>query len=217
MLSAGRAYAIPEFAEHNPTAAVYGEMGVTMRDPVSPGNEDVDIWIRFGYSFYYDAVAIYYTTDGSEPQGSYGTPIASTSVLTSAGGQINFVRNEPHSPSNIDWWKGTIPATGGANVKYKISRWYIGGGMEVFTNNTGCADGSCDDPAAPEPVFNYSVGGSTTLPWPGQGAPAANPDVGYPPVRFWKEEAIVGNNYMNVMLDRNVNCSTAWLSKPACA
>ncbi len=39
--------------------------------------------------------------------------------------------------------------------------------------------------------------------WPGKGWPYADHDVGYPPVSFWKEEGVVGNNYMNVQLDQN--------------
>ena len=39
--------------------------------------------------------------------------------------------------------------------------------------------------------------------WPGAGAGQPNPSAGYPPVSFWKEEGVVGNNNINVMLDQN--------------
>jgi GH15 family glucan-1,4-alpha-glucosidase len=208
LASSAIAWATPEFVEHIPANAVYGEgTGVTMRAPVNPGaGAGIDVWVRIGYSFYYTDVALYYTIDGSTPAGSFGTPSGTTSVLRS-GAAISFIRNEPHSPNNIDWWKVTLPAncaTAGATVKYQISAWHNGGGPEIFANNYGCADGTCDNPAAPATVFQYTVpGGGATLPWPGKGAPYADHAVGYPPVSLWKEEGVVGNNYMNVQLDQN--------------
>jgi len=197
------AAATPDFVEHIPAGGVYGEpAGVTMRDPDVPREEEVvDLWIRIGYSFWYTDVAVYYTTDGTEPAGSRGTPAGTTSVLRSSAGQITFVRNEPHSP-NIDWWKCTLPVaarTFGINVKYKIGAWHSGGGAEVFANNYGCADGTCDDPAATAAVFFYRV----RLAWPGRGHPYTPPGIGYPPVHLWKEEGGVGNQYINVMIDQN--------------
>jgi hypothetical protein len=180
-------YAAAEFVEHNPTGQVYGEApGITMREADVPREGDaVDLWARIGYSFWYTDVAIYYTTDGSEPAGAKGVPTGSTAVLTNAGGGISFIRNEPHSPDNIDWWKGTLPPatrTYGLTVKYKIGAWHSGGGPEVFTG-----------------TFAYTV----KLAWPGKGAPYGDHYAGYPAVHFWKEEAVVGNNYMTVMLDQN--------------
>jgi len=207
LASSAIAWATPDFVEHIPANAVYGEAaGVTMRTPVSPGaGAGIVVWVRLGYSFYYTDVALYYTTDGSTPAGSFGTAGGTTSVLRS-GSTISFIRNEPHSPDNIDWWKVTLPAscaTAGTTVKYKISAWHSGGGPEIFANNYGCADGTCDTPSAPATVFQYTVGGGTTLPWPGKGAPYADHTVGYPPVSLWKEEGVVGNNFMNVQLDQN--------------
>ena len=163
--------------------------------------ETVEAWIRIGYSFWWTDAVAYYTTDGTEPAGSFGTPSGTTSVVTAS-----WVRNEPHTPDNIDWCMATLPGfAAGTTVKYKLSSWHNGGGAEVFANNYGCADGTCDDPGAPQAVFEYTVsgGGGDTLPWPGAGAGAADPNNGYPPVSFWKEEGVVGNNYMNVMIDQN--------------
>jgi GH15 family glucan-1,4-alpha-glucosidase len=184
---AAPAWAEPEFVEHVPGNQVYGEpAGVTMREPDAPREaEAVDVWARIGYSFWYTDIAVYYTTDGSEPSGAKGVPSATTSVLTSSAGGIGFVRNEPHSPDNIDWWKGTLPAPTricGLAVKYKIGAWHSGGGAEILTG-----------------TFTYVV----KLAWPGKGAPHADHQLGYPAVHFWKEEGVVGNNYINVMLDQN--------------
>jgi len=181
------AFATPDFVEHTPTAQVYDEPpGITMREPAVPREGDiVDLWARIGYSFWYTDVAIYYTTDGTEPAGDKGSPSGSTAVLTSAGGGVSFIRNEPHSPDDIDWWKGTLPSatrTYGLTIKYKIGAWHSGGGPEVLTG-----------------THFYTV----KLAWPGKGAPHADHYAGYPAVHFWKEEAVVGNNYITVMLDQN--------------
>ena len=181
------AWATPDFVEHIPGNQVYGEAaGITMREPDAPRDGDVvDLWARIGYSFWYTNVAIYYTTDNTEPAGAKGVPGGTTQVLASSSGGVNFVRNEPHSPDNIDWWKGTLPAAtrlSGLTVKYKISAWHSGGGAEIFT--AACT---------------YTV----KLAWPGKGAPYTDHNTGYPPVHFWKEEGVVGNNYINVMLDQN--------------
>jgi hypothetical protein len=198
--------ATPDYVLHDPLRGVYGESAaVTMREPDAPREaEALQIWISIGYSFYYDRVAIYYTDDGAEPQGSFGSPQnASTRVLGSAEGSITFIRNEPHSP-NIDWWRAQLPGDYplreyGTTVRYRIGAWDSGGGPEVFANNTGCADGTCDDPSGAPATFAYTV----KLAWPGRGVPNASPDAGYPNVHFWKEEAVTGNNWMNVMLDQN--------------
>jgi|GEM_PF-386921 len=186
------AIAEPNFVYHSPSDQVYGEAsGVTMRESDVPReDETVDLWVRIGYSFYYTDVAIYYTTDGTDPQGSFGSPgSASTSVLRSSAGGVTFIRNEPASPANIDWWKATLPAstrTYGLTIKYKIGAWHSGGGSEVFANDSS-------------PVFSYNV----KLAWPGKGSPNSNPGAGYPNIHLWKEEAVVGNNWMNVQLDMN--------------
>lgn len=201
------ALATPDFVEHLATDAVYGEPStVTMRRPVYPGSQEaVDLWIRIGFSFYYTNVAIYYTLDGSTPVGSFGVPSGTTSALTSAAGQVAFVRNEPSGGGPIDWWKATLPGSlniPGRTVKYKVSAWHSGGGPEIFGNNYGCADGTCDDPGAPHTVFEYTIT-SSGVPWPGKGSPYSDFYAGYPPVALWKEEGVVGNNYMNVQLDQN--------------
>lgn len=197
------ALAIPDFVEHVPANAVYGESGVTMRNPSAPREgEEITIWTRIGYSFYYTDVAIYYTTDGSIPSGSRGIPTGTTQVLRSSAGQIQFVRNEPSGPGNIDWWRATLPAntrTYGQQIRYKIGSWHSGGGDEIFSNNYGCSDGQCDNPSAPATVYSYQV----KLAWPGRGSPHVNPDAGYPNTHLWKEEGVVGNNFMNVMIDQN--------------
>lgn len=44
---------------------------------------------------------------------------------------------------------------------------------------------------------------SAQVVWPGAGAGQGSPGAGYPPISFWKEEGVVGNNFINSMLDQN--------------
>src|SRR5262249_11287538 len=101
---------------------------------------------------------------------------------------VTFIRNENTAEGMRDWWKSTLPSNSrGYNqtIRYKLSAWSTGGGNEVFANG-GAA---------------YAF--TNRLAWPGAGAGSPNPATGYPPVYFWKEEAVVGNNYINAMLDQN--------------
>lgn len=183
------ALAAPSFVSHDPGVQVYGEpAGVTGREPELPREADgVQLWIKIGPSFSYNAVGVYYTTDGSEPQGSQGSPTGTTSVLLSygPGPAISFVRNE----GSDDWWVATLPSFTekyDTHFRYKISAWDTGAPVPEVFANAGAA-------------YEYT----TLLAWPGAGSGSATPSEGYPPLHFWKEEAVAGNNYINVMLDQN--------------
>ncbi len=185
------ASATPSFVYHDPGVQVYDQpAGVTMREPEVPREEEtVQLYIKIGPSFTYDSVAIYYTDDGSTPQGSKGIPQGSTMVLLSYGPapEVTFMYNEPGGSGNDDWWQATAPyftRDYQERIRYKIGAWESGG-FEVF------ADGGT--------VYEYT----NKLAWPGAGAGQPDPAAGYPPVSFWKEEGVVGNNYMNVMIDEN--------------
>lgn len=201
------ALATPEFIEHVAANPVFGEpAAVTMREPEVPrAGEAVDLWLRIGYSFFYTDVAVYYTTDGSTPGGAFGVGSGSTQVLRGNGGAFNdvlFVRNEGSPGGNIDWWRATLPAAArdyARSIRYRVSAWHSAGGPEIFANNYGCADGTCDDPTAPASTASYVV----KLAWPGAGAGQPDPAAGYPPISFWKEEAVFGNTYTAGMIDQN--------------
>ncbi|MBK8913379.1 MAG: hypothetical protein IPM64_02055 [Phycisphaerales bacterium] len=199
--------ATPEFIEHHPAVGVFGEgPGVTMREPeTAREGEPVELWLRIGFSFYYTDVAVYYTTDGSEPSGAMGVPGGTSQVLRGDGGafgDVLFVRNEPSGAGNIDWWRAELPPATrgyGTTLRYRVSAWHSGGGPEIFGNNYGCSDNVCDNPSAPATTHATTV----RLAWPGAGAGQANPGAGYPPVYFWKEEAVFGNTFTAGMLDQN--------------
>ena len=87
----------------------------TQRIPLSPGaNQSVEIWVKVGYEFDIDRGFIYYTTDGADPLGSFGTGVGSTRVV-----QLSF-GGEDAADATIDWWRGTIPGQAGGTVKYRI-------------------------------------------------------------------------------------------------
>ncbi len=161
------------------------------RNPASPREDEaVRVLFRVSFQFAYDNVAVYYTTDGSEPSGSFGTGTGTTQVLRNSASTVTFVANE-NSGGTRDWWTATIPVAGrtyGQLIKYKVSAWKAFTGGEVFANGGGS--------------YSYTV----KLAWPGQGSAfPGNEGIGYPPVWPYKEEGVVGNNFINAMLDQNGN------------
>jgi hypothetical protein len=183
------ALAQPSSVTHTPGDAVFSVAGATQRTPLTPRDgEAVTIYFRVCCQFTYDRVAVYYTTSGATPGGSFGSGTIGTLVLTggSPAGPVTFVANETTGGQTYDWWRATLPAGfGGETLKYKLSAWKPGVGSEVFANG-GAA-------------YSYSV----KLAWPGAGAGQASPGTGYPPVSFWKEEAVFGNTFTAGMLDQN--------------
>jgi len=187
------ALATPNYVAHNPGDGVFNNPGATQREPLQPRDgEAVKAYVKMGPSFSYMSVAVYYTVDGSTPGGSKGVGQVGTLVLLSFGAdvRVNFLYNEPLVGGTDDWWEAQFPAfvsTYGTTIKYKIGVWdnHDPGSPEVFANGGQ--------------VYEWT----TKLAWPGAGAPDPNPGVGYPPYYSWKEEGVVGNNYINVQLDQN--------------
>jgi len=104
---------------HNPASGVTSldaTNPATQQNPLSPtGGEPVDLWVQVGYDGDVNSCFIYYTTDGSEPEGAFGIGAGTTQVAPGA-----FVSGD-RTLANVDWWKGTIPAQpAGTQVRYKI-------------------------------------------------------------------------------------------------
>ena len=97
-----------DLAEHQPAdAAIPLESG---------GRQPVDVWVKVGFQFQINTCFIYYTTDGSNPEGAFGIGKGTTQVV-----QALYVDHDS-ATNNIDWWKGTIPAqTNGTQVRYKVA------------------------------------------------------------------------------------------------
>jgi len=109
------------WAWHSPSNATSMTSGnvPSQRTPLNPTNgQPVDIFVRAGYEFQVDRCYLYFTTDGSNPEGAFGVGRGTTIVVL--GGWVI----DDAVDGAIDWWKATIPATAntnGATIRYKIA------------------------------------------------------------------------------------------------
>jgi hypothetical protein len=108
------------FVYHDPLAAntaLAPNNTATQRVPLSPAaGQSADVYVKVGYQFQINTCYLYYTTDGSNPGGAFGTGTGTTQVVRG-----NFV-NHDSAQSNIDWWKVTIPAqSSNVTVQYKVA------------------------------------------------------------------------------------------------
>ncbi len=104
---------------HNPSSLVTGTNAtILQRQPNQPGaGQATEIWVKVGYQFDIDTGSIYYTTDGSNPEGSFSSGRGTTQVASMS---FHHTQNEPGGV--VDWWRGTIPAQANNTlVKYKIA------------------------------------------------------------------------------------------------
>ncbi len=109
---------------HNPTDVVTALTNATVQVipatqmvPTNPAaGQSVTLWIKVGYQFQINTCFIYYTTDGSNPEGAFGMGKGTTQVIQ---GQWF---NHDSAEENIDWWTGTIPGqASGTQVRYKVA------------------------------------------------------------------------------------------------
>ena len=85
--------------------------------PLNPtAAQTVDLWFKVGNQFTIDRGYVYYTTDGSEPNGAYAFPYGSTMVVA-----CNFI-DVDNIDGTVDWWKAVLPTQlNGSEIKYKVS------------------------------------------------------------------------------------------------
>lgn len=109
------------WAIHSPSNATSIVAGgaATQRFPLNPvASTATDIYVRAGYQFLVSRCYLYYTVDGSNPEGAFGVGRGTTQVVQ--GGWVN----DDSTDGSIDWWKATIPAgahTNGAQIRYKVA------------------------------------------------------------------------------------------------
>lgn len=114
-----------EWVYHDPAAtnsALPPNNSATQRVPLSPTNgQAVTIYVQVGYQFQINTCYIYYTTDGTNPEGAFGIGKGTTQMV-----QGHFL-NHDSAQSNIDWWSGVIPGMpDGTQVRYKVALFYGG-------------------------------------------------------------------------------------------
>lgn len=109
------------WAIHSPSnvTTIAGGGPATQRVPLHPAaGEAVEIYVRVGYEFQVSRCYLYYTTDGTNPEGAFGVGHGTTKAV-----QGSWV-NDDADNGTVDWWKATIPGAdnvAGANIRYKIA------------------------------------------------------------------------------------------------
>ena len=107
--------------------------------------ETYTLHFKIEFQFYTTSLRVYYTTDGSNPSGSFGTPFGTTQVATASYSCTYQVQTQ--GCQVVDVATAAIPPQpAGTTVKYIIGAWHSGGGSEVFANSglcSGCF--SCTD------------------------------------------------------------------------
>ena len=113
-----------EWVWHDPTNSVtsLSPNPATQMNPTNPTpSQSVDLWIKVGYQFQINTCYVYYTTDGSNPEGAYGVGKGTTQTV-----QGIWV-NHDSVQENIDWWKCTIPGQPtNTTVRYKLALFNAG-------------------------------------------------------------------------------------------
>src|SRR5437660_2956258 len=93
-------------------------------NPTNPApSQPVELWFKAGYNYQPNHCFIYYTTDGSNPEGTYGVGKGTTRVVNAG-----WVAHDS-ADSTIDWFKGTIPGSNqvnGVQVRYKAALYQDG-------------------------------------------------------------------------------------------
>jgi hypothetical protein len=119
---ANRTNSTANWVYHQPIDSVTLQGGggpASQRNPLNPGtNQAVDLWVKVGYQFQIDKCFIYYTTDGSNPEGAFGVGLGTTRTI-----EASWVNHDSVN-STIDWWRGTIPGSNqvsGVQIRYKIA------------------------------------------------------------------------------------------------
>jgi hypothetical protein len=105
-----------EWVYHDPAAnaTISGQASVPQRSSTTSA-APIQLWVKVGYENRVTRCFVYYTTDGSAPEGAFGVPRGTTQVV-----QGSFVGDDS-ADGTIDWWRATVPAQPiGITVKYRV-------------------------------------------------------------------------------------------------
>jgi glycosidase len=113
------------FVYHDPAdtnSAAGQNNALQQRNPFAPtAGQSADIYVKIGYTNYFNTCFLYYTTDGSNPEGAFGVGKGTTKTVPAS-----FVAGDAAAPT-IQWYKATIPGqTAGTQVRYKVGAFYGG-------------------------------------------------------------------------------------------
>jgi hypothetical protein len=120
---------------------------------------------KIEFQFFTNSARVYYTTDGSNPGGSFGTGFGTTQVATAS--YTCTYSDQTQGCQIVDVVTGAIPPqAAGTTVKYIVGAWHSGGGPEVFANSGTCPGCfSCTDSTTGcATVFDYAVAPAPSTP-----------------------------------------------------
>ena len=101
---------------HEPTNQFAGTTNQFSPLPQDAANQPVDIWVKVGYSNLANQVYIYYTTNGTNPEGSAGVGKDATRVV-----KADSMFEAPDGYGAAVWWKGVLAAMpANTHLRYKI-------------------------------------------------------------------------------------------------
>ena len=131
--------------------------------------ETYSLHFKVEYQFFTDAWRVYYTTDGSNPCGSFGTVGDVTQPNGTACGASNTTQvatatfnctysDVTQSCQIVDVISASIPPqAAGTTVRYIVSAWHSGGGDEIFGNSGTCSGCFSAKSSSEATVFQYEV------------------------------------------------------------
>jgi hypothetical protein len=107
----------PMFVYHDPREMAHDGNAQFWPELTNTANADIYFWVKVGNRGDANRVYVYYTTDGSWPNGAGGMGIGSTEVA-----ELFWKTNVVEGSVTNDWWaEGIIPAQpNGTLVKYKV-------------------------------------------------------------------------------------------------
>jgi hypothetical protein len=131
--------------------------------------ETYTLHFKVEFQFFTNQVRVYYTTDGSNPCGSFGAAgnvtqpnglpcgAGNTTQVAVAGYTCTY-SDQTHSCQVVDVVTATIPPqAAGTTVKYIVSAWHSGGGDEIFGNSGTCNGCFSAGSSSDATLFQYNV------------------------------------------------------------
>jgi hypothetical protein len=131
--------------------------------------ETYSLHYKVEFQFYTNQARVYYTTDGSNPCGSFGvvgnvtqpngTPCgASNTTQVAVASYTCTYSDQTQGCQIVDVVTGSIPPqAAGTTVKYIVSAWHSGGGDEIFGNSGACSGCFSATSSSAATVFQYNV------------------------------------------------------------